>query len=108
MRVENLPRFHEDWSGKTCTMAGSLVNTWNSQYATSAWNIGGDFYNPPARVWTYDTAFNSVANGPGLMPLAVMGFLLPFVAAEGFGSFADGADRHGDAPAHVTGIALTD
>jgi Tfp pilus assembly protein PilX len=69
--LENLPRFHEDWSGKTCTMAGSLVNTWNSQYASSAWNIGGDFYNPPARLWTYDTAFNSVANLPPFTPVAV-------------------------------------
>jgi hypothetical protein len=69
--LENLPRFHEDWSGKTCSIAGSFVNTWYSQYATGAWNIGGDFYNPPNRVWSYDTAFNSVANLPPFTPMAV-------------------------------------
>jgi hypothetical protein len=69
--LENLPRFHEDWSGKTCTITGSFVNTWYSQFATGSWNIGGDYYNPPARVWTYDTAFNSVANLPPFTPMAV-------------------------------------
>jgi hypothetical protein len=69
--LENLPRFHEDWSGKTCSIAGSFVNTWYSAFATGAWNIGGDFYNPPARLWTYDTAYNSVANLPPFTPMAV-------------------------------------
>jgi hypothetical protein len=69
--LENLPRFHENWSGRTCSIAGSFVNTWYSQYATGAWNIGGNYYNPPARVWTYDTAFNTVANLPPFTPMAV-------------------------------------
>jgi hypothetical protein len=69
--LENLPRFHENWTGKTCTIAGSLVNLWYSQYATGKWSIGGDYYNAPNRVWAYDTAFNTVANLPPFTPMAV-------------------------------------
>lgn len=69
--LENLPRFHEDWSGKNCSIMGSFVNTWYSQYATGTWGIGGDRYNPPNRIWGYDPAFNSVANLPPYTPMAV-------------------------------------
>jgi hypothetical protein len=69
--LENLPRFHENWSGKICTVSGSLVNLWYSQYATGDWSIGGDFYNAPTRVWSYDTAFNTVANLPPFTPMVV-------------------------------------
>lgn len=69
--LENLPRFHENWSGKTCSIAGSLVNLWFSQYATGKWSIGGDFYNAPTRVWAYETAFNNVANLPPFTPMVV-------------------------------------
>lgn len=69
--LENLPRFHENWSGKQCTLKGSLVNLWNSQHGTGAWKIGGNYYNAPNRVWSYDTDFNSVANLPPFTPLAV-------------------------------------
>lgn len=69
--LENLPRFHENWSGRTATIKGSFVNTWKSQYATGAWLYGGDRYQAPTRVWSYDTAFNNVANLPPFTPMAV-------------------------------------
>jgi hypothetical protein len=69
--LENLPRFHEKWSGKTCTIAGSFVNTWYSQYATGKWAYGGDRYTAPGRDWEYDTMFNNVANLPPYTPMAV-------------------------------------
>lgn len=69
--LENLPRFHENWSGKTCTYSGSLVNLWYSQYAKGKWSIGGDYYQAPNRNWTYDTAFNTVANLPPFTPMIV-------------------------------------
>jgi hypothetical protein len=50
--LENLPRFHENWTGKQATITGSLVNTWTSQFATGTWAIGGDRYTAPNRVWT--------------------------------------------------------
>jgi hypothetical protein len=69
--LENLPRFHENWTNKKCTLTGSLVNLWCSQHATGNWVYGGKYYTAPNRIWSYDTAFNSVANLPPFTPLAV-------------------------------------
>jgi len=69
--LENLPRFHESWSGKKCKITGSFVNTWESKFATGTWKYGGDRYKAPARIWTYDEAFNRVANLPPFTPMAV-------------------------------------
>ena len=69
--LENLPRFHENWNNKVCTIAGSLVNFWDSRHATGAWVYGGNYYTAPQRQWTYDTAFNDVANLPPYTPMAV-------------------------------------
>ena len=69
--LENLPRFHENWSGKTCTISGSFVNTWLSQFATGNWVYGADRYTAPNRNWFYDTAFNNIANLPPFTPMVV-------------------------------------
>lgn len=53
--LENLPRFHESWSGKRATMLGSFTDFWPSQVATAVWpGTGGDHYNAPIRVWSFD------------------------------------------------------
>ncbi|MBL8860720.1 MAG: hypothetical protein JNK02_01815 [Planctomycetes bacterium] len=69
--LENLPRFHENWTGRNCTIKGAMVNTWNSAHATAPWVYGGNRYQAPNRIWSYDTAFNSVANLPPFTPMAV-------------------------------------
>ena len=69
--LENLPRFHENWSGINCKISGSFVNAWESQYATALWQYGGDRYRAPQRRWNYDTVFNSVANLPPFTPMVV-------------------------------------
>ncbi|MCY2961108.1 MAG: hypothetical protein NTY35_13185 [Planctomycetota bacterium] len=69
--LENLPRFHENWTGKNCTIKGAMVNTWNSVHGTGAWVYGGNRYQAPNRIWSYNTAFNSVANLPPFTPMAV-------------------------------------
>jgi len=69
--LENLPRFHESWSGKDCFINGSFVNTWESQFATGKWKYGGDRYKAPGRKWAYDTDFNQVVNLPPFTPMAV-------------------------------------
>lgn len=69
--LENLPRFHENWSGVNCRITGSFVNTWNSIFASSNWAINGNYYRAPNRIWGYDTAFNTVANLPPFTPMAV-------------------------------------
>jgi hypothetical protein len=69
--LENLPRFHENWTNKKATITGSFVNTWFSQYATGHWTYGGNYYTAPLRIWSYDTAFNRVASLPPFTPMVV-------------------------------------
>lgn len=52
--VENFPRFLEDWSGKTLTYNGSMVEIFNSKQAVGIWGQG-NVYNPPIRNWAFDT-----------------------------------------------------
>jgi type II secretory pathway pseudopilin PulG len=53
---ENLPRFHENWSGKRCTIRGSFINLWRSYIADGLWGQSG-VYSPPIRDWNFDTDF---------------------------------------------------
>lgn len=62
--LENLPRFLENWTGRTFTYKGSLIDLWQSQQATGAWQYGSPRYTAPNRVWSYDTDFNDPANLP--------------------------------------------
>lgn len=68
---ENLPRFHENWSGIDCNILGSFVNSYDSVHATGS--IGGvsNLYRPPGRKWSYDPDFNTVGNLPPYTPMAV-------------------------------------
>jgi hypothetical protein len=68
---ENFPRFHEDWTGINCTINGSFVNFWASQYATAPWGSSG-VYAAPNRIWGYDPFFNTVANLPPFTPMTVI------------------------------------
>jgi len=67
--LENLPRFHEKWSGKTCTINGAFVNLWTSKYANGLWMINGDRYKPPHRNWNYDP--DILTNMPPFPPMSV-------------------------------------
>jgi hypothetical protein len=69
--LENLPRFHENWSGKTCKIRGSFVNLWESQIAKGPWVYGENNYTAPNRDWDYDTDFNSVGKLPPFTPMSV-------------------------------------
>jgi hypothetical protein len=62
--LENVLRFLENWTVKTFTYKGSIIDLWQSQQATAPWKIGSPVYNPPNRVWSYDTDFNNPANLP--------------------------------------------
>jgi len=64
--LENYPRFHEDWSGKTMTYRGSFVSLNKPRHVTGGW--GAQSYSPPARDWNYDTSFNNAANLPPITP----------------------------------------
>lgn len=65
---ENLPRFHENWTGINCTIKGSFVNTWQSAKAKGSWVYGGNWYTAPNRIWSYDTSFDA----GGLPPFTPM------------------------------------
>lgn len=73
--LENYPRFHESWSGKTLTYRGSFVSLNTPRYVNGAWcgtggnaSSGCNIYNAPTRNWDYDTDFNNAANLPPLTP----------------------------------------
>ena len=68
---ENLPRFHEKWSGVGCHIRGSFVNIWDSEVAKGPWVYGGDNYTAPGRDWNYDTDFNDVSKLPPFTPSVV-------------------------------------
>lgn len=69
--LENLPRFHENWTGVPCNISGSFVNIYDSEHATGDWAYGGDRYTAPQRNWEYDRSFNSIEGLPPFSPMAV-------------------------------------
>jgi hypothetical protein len=65
---ENLPRFHEDWTGLEATIRGSFANICESRIAKSPWVYGEDNYQAPVRIWSYDADFNSIDKLPPWTP----------------------------------------
>ena len=70
--LENLPRFHENWSGVPCNIRGSFVNTFSSEVGQGGWSYGGDNYTAPQRNWDYDTDFNDFNKLPPFTPYVVV------------------------------------
>jgi hypothetical protein len=68
---ENLPRFHENWSGVTATIRGSFIKIFESEIAKGLWEYGGDVYTAPNRDWRYDPDLLNMANMPPFTPNAV-------------------------------------
>ena len=64
--LENYPRFHEDWSGKTLVYRGSFVSLGKARHVNGTW--GSQSYSPPARDWNYEVSFNNAANLPPITP----------------------------------------
>jgi hypothetical protein len=64
--LENYPRFHENWSGRTFIYRGSFVSLNRPRHVNGTW--GSQQYSPPNRDWNYDTSFNNAANLPPLTP----------------------------------------
>lgn len=69
--LENYPRLHENWSGKTLYIRGSFVELWESVLAKGLWRYGNPVYKAPNRNWDYDTDFNNPDNLPPFTPYAV-------------------------------------
>ena len=66
-----MPRFHENWTGKTAKIRGSFINIFDSEIAKSPWVYGGNVYTAPNRDWQYDTSLNDMNNLPPFTPNAV-------------------------------------
>ena len=64
--LENYPRLHEDWSGRTLTYRGSFVSLGVAQHVNGRWTAQS--YSPPSRDWNYDVSFNNAANLPPITP----------------------------------------
>ena len=68
--LENLPRFHERWSGVDCNINGAFINLFQSRQATERWGKSG-VYNPPVRAWGYDQGLLDASVLRDLFPQAV-------------------------------------
>ncbi len=66
--LENYPRLHEQWNGKTLTYKGSFVSLDTPKHVNGSWVYGNPQYNAPTRVWDYDTDFNDGDNLPPMSP----------------------------------------
>jgi len=69
--LENYPRFQEDWGGATFNYLGSFVSLGTPLHVNGAWCGTGNacnVYNPPTRVWNYDSEFQNAVNLPPLTP----------------------------------------
>ncbi len=68
--AENFVRLLENWSGKTLTYKGSIVQLWQSTQATGVWTGSSTVYTAPSTYsWTYDTRL-ATATLPGTFTLA--------------------------------------
>ena len=56
--AENFPRFLEDWTNKTLTYYGSMVELYKSQQSIGEWGKA-NVYVPPTREWYFDTNFRT-------------------------------------------------
>lgn len=75
--VNNYPRFHEYWTGKSFQYRGSFVSLnqprrVNSPFCGSLSTAATcNIYSPPTRNWDFDTDFNDAGKLPPLTPRAV-------------------------------------
>ena len=65
----NTLRFLENWNGGTVNFFGSFVCMWAAQTTglrqdLSPAVIKSGYYQPPTRIWGYDTRFNDLSNMP--------------------------------------------
>jgi len=75
--VHNITRLLEDWSGNTLTMNTSIVVLYASTMATNQWQLpynssSTGYYNPPTRLWGFDTTYYSPNHQPPGVPCALL------------------------------------
>ncbi len=65
--VENYPRFHENWSGKSLRYRGSIVALFASETAVGPW--ADSKYGAPRREWGFNSMFGSQRRYPPGTPI---------------------------------------
>ncbi|HTB86089.1 MAG TPA: hypothetical protein VK742_20755 [Candidatus Sulfotelmatobacter sp.] len=75
--VHNITRLLEDWSNNNLTMNTSIVVLYASTMATNQWKIpynssSSGYYNPPTRLWGFDTTYYSPNHQPPGVPCALL------------------------------------
>ena len=81
---ENMPRFHERWSGRRATIRGSFISLYESEFGVSPWRYGGDVYTAPIRDWRFDPDLLEMGNLPPFTPNALSWTVPPHVSRERF------------------------
>ena len=66
---ENFVRYLEDWTSKSFTYYGSMIELFSSATATGPWKGSGNQYKQPGLHWYYDTNFVTGAP-PGILQIA--------------------------------------
>jgi hypothetical protein len=67
--VMNLPRLLEDWTGVTLTLNTSIVNLYNSVWATNWFRNPGAYYYAPTRAFSFDNNFTNQVKLPPATPV---------------------------------------
>jgi hypothetical protein len=65
---ENLPRFHELWTGSPAEIRGSFIYGFDSQIAKGPWAYGGDRYQALSRDWDFWSALSDPNFVPPFSP----------------------------------------
>ena len=63
--AHNLPRFLENWSGKSTYIRGSLVCLFESRIFTEPYDSSIGYYSPPTRNWGFNSLFRQGVYPPG-------------------------------------------
>ncbi|HZM04799.1 MAG TPA: hypothetical protein VFC44_17495 [Candidatus Saccharimonadales bacterium] len=74
--LENFIRLAENWSGVSLFWNGSICCMFDSQIAAAPWPGTGTVYNPPARIWAFDSNFTNAAKLPPLTPVVKQSVML--------------------------------
>lgn len=69
--ANNFPRFLENWSSKSCTYYGSMVELFQSKTFTGKWDTGV-IYKPPNRRWNFDTNYSTTPPPGSLDAVAIV------------------------------------
>jgi hypothetical protein len=66
--LENFLRLQEDWTGVNLYYNGSMCCMFDSRIANAPWPGTGTVYDPPTRIWGWNTNYSNPSALPPLTP----------------------------------------